>query len=337
MKKNVCIVSVALIGLLTTACSNEDYPVQEETVQTQLECSDDEQELERIASQINDLGIQYTSGKSEYIDAMTRLGPISHSKGKKVVVVADAVGALVGGVKGFVSGGWVGGVVGALWYGAKASIKAVGTITAWNYITEKPVKNNAMSSNYLVISSGLTNPSFMMSADSIGYIHNDIAYEIFKNYENYSHFMNLSNSGKHQMVDSIIISKYPNFQDSLTVADPHLSHTIIELDPYDSSYNVVLHDMGRAIETYDNLSDFCDYLKSSLNVATGEMDILHAYVRLASDLETNDDLYDFTLNTLTSIVQSSIASDTKERLVLAVITGYASMHLWDDDAFSALE
>lgn len=34
MKKNVCIVSVALIGLLTTACSNEDYPVQEETVQT---------------------------------------------------------------------------------------------------------------------------------------------------------------------------------------------------------------------------------------------------------------------------------------------------------------
>ena len=327
--------SIALMGIVSTSCNHDEDFSQNETKEIRTKSLSEQKELKKVANEIENLNKQFCNGMSNDSDIITRVGPVNNNTGKKVVVVSDAVGALVGAVKGGWAGGWIGGIIGAVYLGVKTSVKVAGVIATWNYVTEKPIKHNALDANYLIISSGIPDSCYTaVSPDSIGFIHNDVAYEIFNDYDIYEYFDSLTTSEKNQFVDSIIEAKYPSLPSLVYVQ--HNPHSIIYdiLTPYDSEYYDKAMDtaVSEAL-TCSSFKDYYEILETLYNVDSDEMNIMVSFVDGITNLDVNIPSSVYTAYAMNIINQSTLNLDVKNRIKIAMITGNASTRLWKDESF----
>ena len=314
---------ILLIGVIViSSCSSEDKVSENQNIQDTVLMSDNYVFENSNLAALND-SILYFQGQM-YGDEHTR-GFLSKLWKWARVGLADAwgagLGAFVGGCTAANASGFqpaatiIGAAVGGI------SLAVTASVTEANYIDRTETRGSSTSLSSL-INENLTATDFFISApasentklDSVGYFHNKI-------------IMDISSSD----IDNYDIDELLPSIEKLTEKETGY--------PFDLVTNKSVID-GILKASYDtnSLEEFCENLKKNYPDQTDIIQVIYTYIQGLGDIETSelDALQKrmYSENVYRAVGNSELNEEQKTIIKSAVNVGYASMKLWNKDAFS---
>lgn len=304
------------ISLIQTSCSSDDH-IYADSPEQNLNKSqislEDKENLLRLQTSIKALSIPQDASSNN-----TGMRVPFWKKFWKAVatVFSDAVGAVIGSaipVPGAtVAGGTLtSGLVAHYIYGSDAEIKV-------KYGSDgfAPVHKIGTSFNNIIVN----NYSDRTWKDSLGYYHNAVLYDFFKDSLAAENTYNLS---QREFADAMLNKANGVFPTQLILNTQQRELLIQETI---TNSNLLIN----ALKNAESFEDFCSLVKSEQLIDDTLFDIIVEYVNGLSQLDVENDNGQYVQDVINLINSYNLSQNTKEVLQGFVAIGQGSNHLWKE-------